>query len=107
MLERTRQYIRGRVSHRSLLEGIAEECGELTQAAIKMIRTSLSDNPTPVTTEEAHKSLITEMKDVMVYMLALCDTDDEFDRLVESAKASSTWVRWKERLWNEQWKDQD
>lgn len=47
-----------RLDHRALLEGLAEEASELSQAALKYIRAAqLSNNATPTTIEEARAAL--------------------------------------------------
>ena len=48
----------------ALLEQLAEECGELTQAALKLARLRRGDNPTPKTEEECLAALTEEIADV-------------------------------------------
>ena len=48
LLAECRQYIKNKLTRRELLEQLAEECSELTKAAMKTIRAEeLSENPTP------------------------------------------------------------
>lgn len=47
-----------------LLAQLAEECAELSQAALKLRRALTGINPTPVTAEEARKNLVEEAADV-------------------------------------------
>ena len=49
----------------AMLEQTAEECSELSMAAIKLLRILYGENPTPVTEEEAQKALKEEFSDVM------------------------------------------
>lgn len=48
----------------AMLEQLAEEAAELSQAALKLARILRGENPTPVTEEEAWKHLIEEYTDV-------------------------------------------
>lgn len=48
-----------------MLEQLAEEGAELTQAALKLARVLRQENPTPVTKEEATSHLIEEYTDVV------------------------------------------
>ena len=54
-----------------LLAGLAEECSELAQAALKLRRVYDGLNPTTVTEKEAIDSLYEEAADVQVYLKAL------------------------------------
>ena len=51
-----------------LLAGLAEECGELTQAALKLRRVLDGRNPTPVCYEDATERLYEEVADVLLYV---------------------------------------
>jgi NTP pyrophosphatase (non-canonical NTP hydrolase) len=51
-----------------LLAGLAEECTELAQAALKLRRVFDKTNPTPVTETDAINRLYEEIADVMVYL---------------------------------------
>lgn len=81
----------------ALLMQLAEECGELTQAAGKYYRTTHGDNPTPVTLADALYRLVEEIADVNVAAEAVrmklgiyCEQIAE----VEDAKIE----RWRRRL---------
>lgn len=52
----------------SVLEACAEECGELSQACLKLSRKLRNENPTPKTREELIESLKEEMADVLTCM---------------------------------------
>ena len=76
-----------------LLAGLAEECGELTQAALKLRRTFDQVNPTPVSNDVAIDKLYEEIADVLLYIdeLKLCKED--IDRIKAQKKE-----RWLKRL---------
>ena len=48
----------------ALLEQLAEECGELTQAALKLARLRRGENPTPKTEMQCIAGLTEEIADV-------------------------------------------
>lgn len=48
------------------LELLAEECSELSQAALKAARKARGENPTPRTKEEIRNQLLEEIADVTV-----------------------------------------
>lgn len=51
-----------------LLCGLAEECSELAQAALKLRRAYDQTNPTPVDTNTAFEKLCEEIADVLLYI---------------------------------------
>ena len=51
-----------------LLCGLAEECSELAQAALKLRRAYDQTNPTPVDTDTAFKKLCEEIADILLYI---------------------------------------
>lgn len=53
-----------KVGRAAMLELLAEESAELSQAALKMARIMRGENPTPVTRMQAEKNLIEEYTDV-------------------------------------------
>ena len=48
----------------AVLEQLAEECSELSKAALKLARIKRGENPTPVKSEDAVKNLTEEVADV-------------------------------------------
>jgi NTP pyrophosphatase (non-canonical NTP hydrolase) len=56
--------IRDIVPMEELLAQLAEEASELAQAALKVRRTIVKDNPTPVTRRQAEDALLEEIADV-------------------------------------------
>lgn len=79
--------------YRDLLEQLAEESAELSQAALKLIRASgMSQNPTPISKDEALDSLKEEANDVLMVLEILG---------LANQGAVHDWrklVRWAERL---------
>jgi len=51
-----------------LLAGLAEECAELAQAALKLRRCYDGTNPTPVDEDEQYEKLLEEIGDVELYL---------------------------------------
>ena len=70
--ERLINAVRMKMSTRTMLEQLAEEAAELSQAALKLIRAMGDENPTPVTREEAENNLVEEATDVMLVLETLC-----------------------------------
>ena len=87
-------YVQKKLDRRTLLEGLAEEASELSQAALKVIRAErLSKNYTPVSAYDAMQMLTEELNDVMTmaYMLGILPgvfypSDKKTDRWVERLK---------------------
>ena len=78
----------------ALLEQLAEECSELSQAALKLARKERGENPTPKTLGECFKDLIAEMADVN-----LCIWVIETSRGID-LRLNSNWKRerWAQRI---------
>jgi NTP pyrophosphatase (non-canonical NTP hydrolase) len=86
------KYILGALTNRELLEQLAEEASELSQAALKVIRAKgLSNNPTPVNECDAYSNLKEELYDVLAVasLLGIVDYDDNDNH---------KWERWAKRL---------
>lgn len=87
-------YIKDKLDRRTLLEGLAEEASELSQAALKVIRAErLSKNYTPISVYDAKTKLAEELSDVMTmaYMLGILPgvfypSDEKTERWVERLK---------------------
>ena len=102
-----RDYILDKLDERTLLEQLAEEASELSQAALKLIRAKgLNNNNTPVREQEAMLSLALEYMDLLMVYSMLLEKDRKILRI---AKANSIlpekdmenyfkWNRWAERL---------
>ena len=89
------EYVCKTLDDRELLEALAEEAAELSQAALKLIRANkLSNNFTPKSDVEAVKDLKEELMDTLsvVYLLShLVPTENEVDNYHK-------WERWAKRL---------
>ncbi len=83
--------IREELDERDILEQLAEEAAELSQAALKLIRArGLSHSKTPTPEVLAADAVIEEATDVMM-CLAVLD-------IVPDAEGSPKWQRWVNRL---------
>ena len=91
-----------RIDMRSMLEQVTEECGELVQACMKLIRAMGNGNPTTVSEEEAVDKLIEEYSDVVVAAGFLLDELQKSCLYDISARVSEIGEgkikRWNERL---------
>ena len=89
-------YVLDRMSEREVLELMAEEAAELSQAALKLIRArGLSNNPTPVQDVAATFNLREEMVDVLICMM-LYGVDLGY--FVKKAEGSPKWKRMADRF---------
>lgn len=65
MKEEPIDFIQNKLTERELLEQLAEEASELSQAALKLIRAAgMNNNPTPISKEDALDNFIEEFYDV-------------------------------------------
>lgn len=88
------EYIRSQLDKRTLLEQLAEESAELTQASLKLIRSEkLSNNFTPVSIDEAFENLKEEVIDVLIAVHVLIDCGLREDEITLYKLR-----RWAERL---------
>ena len=89
-MNKYKEYILSVLTERELLEQLAEEAAELSQAALKCIRAEwLSNNTTPISAGQARTDLQEEFSDVLAVaeLLELVDCQD-----------AKKWQRWAERL---------
>lgn len=63
--------INGAVGSKELAVGLAEECAELAQAAIKFRRCFSKENPTPKPLDEVIDNFYEEVADVILYLDAM------------------------------------
>lgn len=88
------EYIRNTLTTRELLEQLAEECSELSKAALKRIRAEkMSDNVTPISKIEAYDSFLEEQNDV-ISMLWLLTGSERYAYIDNYQK----YERWAKRL---------
>lgn len=95
MITDTEKYIQSRLSTAELLCQLAEEAGELTQAALKLRRALEGINPTPTPSAAATDSLIEELADVILVARLLL-FPDQLDRTKEIGRQKA--ARWAARL---------
>ena len=76
-------------------ELLAEECAELSQAALKLRRALTGINPTPVTAEEARANLVEEIADILNVSDLLLEIDD-VDEIYDIVQRKRE--RWLKRL---------
>lgn len=79
-----------------VLMQLAEECAEVSKAALKLARIYQGENPTPVTEEEAIMMLNEEVADFFV----CCSCIEEIDWDVVSSIYDEKMKRWATRLAN-------
>ena len=70
-------YIYEELGEGELLCQLAEECAELTQAALKLRRAYTRKNPTPITDEEAISGLLEEIADVRLCIETMFLNEEE------------------------------
>ena len=92
--------ITGRLTEAEVLCQLAEECCELSHAALKLRRALTGNNPTPVPAEAAEAALAEELADVMltwaVYSRGRYPDEAIDDRLQDMAEEKAR--RWLHRL---------
>lgn len=76
-----------------LLAGLAEECAELAQAALKLRRCYDGTNPTPADEDEQYEKLLEEIGDVELYLDQL-----SINRNVIQDYKQMKLERWQKRL---------
>ena len=94
MYKQYKKEVTDKLDRRALLEQLAEESSELSQAALKCIRAEgLSNNVTDKTVEQAHANLFEEVGDVLIVLDCLGIKVNS-----TNMNKSSKWKRWAERL---------
>lgn len=87
-----KRYVLEHIDRRTLLEQLAEEAAELSQAALKMIRAEgLSNNPANRNALIAQEQLNDEVSDVLLMVDALSIP-------VLESYANDKWQRWVDRI---------
>jgi len=80
-----------------LLAQLAEECAELSKAALKLRRSLDGTNPTPMSREEAKKNLIEEIADVFICIDTVAIAEEiDIKSVFEISEVKM--ARWMERL---------
>lgn len=88
--------IQNMLSFEEIMTQLAEECSELSMAALKYRRAAGKANPTPVTSVEAFNNLLEEVTDVInvLFVAGLIHPDYPVTYYTDSKKIA----RWKNRL---------
>ena len=87
-------YVHKHLTERDLLEQLAEECGELAQASLKLIRAKgYSSNATPKSERDATEQLKEEVIDVCMLLRILGCLPHH-----STVENSPKWERWENRL---------
>ena len=76
-----------------ILAGLAEECSELAQAALKFRRVCDKRNPTDKTLDEAIEDFYEEVADVRLYLDQLCLSEEYIKEIMDRKEK-----RWMQRL---------
>ena len=94
-MDRLNKKIKQHLPQDELLAQLAEECAELSQAALKLRRALTGINPTPVAADEARRNLVEEAADVYNVLGLLLDAEDnaEIYSIIRGKKE-----RWLKRL---------
>ena len=94
-MNETETKIMEHIGESEMLCQLAEEAAELSQAALKLRRALVCNNPTPVTADEARRNLVEEAADVYNVLGLLLDAEDnaEIYEIIRRKKA-----RWLNRL---------
>lgn len=83
------------ISEAALLEQLAEECAELTQASLKLSRIIRKENPTPVTEQDAYQNFVEEVGDVRLLLKIM---DSSYDGIDTKDLEQYKLQRWKKRI---------
>lgn len=89
-------YIRENVSQEAIMMQLAEECAEVAQQALKLVRIHMKENPTPVTAKEASEKFHQELADFFAALDCISGIDYSYIFSVEQDKLN----RWCYRLAN-------
>ena len=92
-MDRPDEKIKQHIPQDELLTQLAEECAELSQAALKLRRALTGINPTPVTVEEARKNLVEETADVYNVMGLLLDAADNAEIYSIIRRKKERWLK--------------
>ena len=92
-MDRLNEKIKQHIPQGELLAQLAEECAELSQAALKLRRALTGINPTPVTAEEARKNLVEEAADVYNVLGLLLDAADNAEIYSIIRRKKERWLK--------------
>ena len=91
-------YINDNLTMISTVGQLAEEAAELAQAALKLQRICLDENPTPVTERDAIHNLFEELGDVLCCVDALNYPYCFEGRSIAEKNAEEKALRWADRI---------
>ena len=86
------EFVRNNLDETDVLLQLAEEAGELAQAAAKKARILLNNNPTPVTPHQADVNLLGEFADVLVCYSILFANSKDKQVMSEAKRKLERWV---------------
>lgn len=92
-MDRLNKKIKQHIPQDELLTQLAEESAELSQAALKLRRALTGINPTPVTVDEARKSLVEEAADVYNVLGLLLDAEDNAEIYSIIRRKKERWLK--------------
>lgn len=88
------EYVKANLVARDVLEALAEECCELSQAALKTIRAAEGNNPTPISYDACMDKLAEETNDVLMVLTLLGKVP------AYVTECNPKWSRWANRIAN-------
>ena len=92
-MDRLNKKIKQHLPQDELLAQLAEECAELSQAALKLRRALTGINPTPVAADEARRNLVEEAADVYNVLGLLLDADDNAEIYSIIRRKKERWLK--------------
>lgn len=92
-MDRLNKKIKQHLPQDELLAQLAEECAELSQAALKLRRALTSINPTPVAADEARRNLVEEAADVYNVLGLLLDAEDNAEIYSIIRRKKERWLK--------------
>ena len=92
-MDRLNKKIKQHLPQDELLAQLAEECAELSQAALKLRRALTGINPTPVAADEARRNLVEEAADVYNVLGLLLDAEDNAEIYSIIRRKKKRWLK--------------
>nr|DAP90830.1 MAG TPA: pyrophosphatase [Caudoviricetes sp.] len=92
-MDRLNKKIKQHLPQDELLAQLAEECAELSQAALKLRRALTGINPTPVAADEARRNLVEEAADVYNVLGLLLDAEDNAEIYSIIRRKKERWLK--------------
>ena len=92
-MDRLNKKIKQHLPQDELLAQLAEECAELSQAALKLRRALTGINPTPVAADEARRNLVEEAADVYNVLGLLLEAEDNAEIYSIIRRKKERWLK--------------